>query len=371
MRASIQKVPRLAISVFDAGEVRAAVAGGADIIDCEDPRAEIGMFEPRVVTDIAYAVRQASQSSIPTSANIGIPQVLKRAGQDRATMRSLFEIQAKAAQESLGLAAAMDVGDARPNIIKFEVDGLRPEDVKSYVSAVKSAIRNSRQFQHHLVVASCLELNREVWEQRRVDKSVIAELLKLGEFFFDIHGDINLNDYFTPEEVSKMMNSKSDHARVSLIEPSNPAALGLPKTMDDRLKFWVDCLTDGGADGVLIDTPIQAKVAKICLLIDQSNVTSGDAVSLVGTCTLNQLQTFTEYCDYRGPETWLAGSIQPNHAAQLATLRSLNVIMCRDAASEVAVSPYGASAGSARASKRISIARVRSLAERIKGQGKS
>ena len=68
--------PQLAISVFNAEEVRAAIGGGADIVDCEDPRAAIGMFEPRVITDIAYAVRRASQQATPTSAIIGILHVL-------------------------------------------------------------------------------------------------------------------------------------------------------------------------------------------------------------------------------------------------------------------------------------------------------
>jgi uncharacterized protein (UPF0264 family) len=362
-----QKVPRLAISVFDAGEVRAAIAGGADSIDCEDPRASIGMFEPRVVTNIGYAVRQASQSAIPTSANIGLPQVLKSAGANRVAMRSLLEIQAKAAQEALGLAAAMDVGDARPNIIKFEVDGLKASEVESFVGAVKSAIRNSRQFQNHLVVASFLELNREVWEKRRTDRTVIAELLKIGEFYFDAEGKINLNDYFKADKVAELMKGSSSHPNVSLIEPSDPAMLGLPTTIDDRLRFWVDRLAKGGADGVLIDTPMQAKVANISLLIDQSDAISGDRMPLVGTFTLGQLKMFTDYCDYLGPEAWLAGSIQPSHAAQLAKLPSLDVIMCRGAASEAVVNPYGTSAESTRAAKRISVARVRSLAERIKG----
>lgn len=50
--------PRLAVSVFNPEEVRAAVAGGADMIDCEDPRSDLGMFEPRVITNAAFAVRQ-------------------------------------------------------------------------------------------------------------------------------------------------------------------------------------------------------------------------------------------------------------------------------------------------------------------------
>jgi len=44
---------QLLISVFNPEEVRSAIVGGADIIDCEDPRPEVGMFEPRVITDVS------------------------------------------------------------------------------------------------------------------------------------------------------------------------------------------------------------------------------------------------------------------------------------------------------------------------------
>jgi uncharacterized protein (UPF0264 family) len=346
---------RLAISVFDAEEVRAAISGGADIIDCEDPRAAIGMFEPRVVTEIAYAVRQTSTMATPTSANIGIPQVLKGAAVAQAARRPRLEIQAKAAQEALGLAAAMDVGDGRPNIIKFEVDGLWKDDVAPFVGAVKGAIRHSRQFQNHRVIASCLELDRPAWRSRRSEKKVVRQLLDLGEFFFDDGPDsVDLYHYYTGEDrprVAEMMKeARSDHSMVALNEPSDPSELDLPTTADDRLRCWVDELASAGADGVMIDTPIQAKVA---------------GISLLDTFSPDQLRRFSEYCAYMRVECWLAGSIQPDDAGLLGAFPDVDVIMCRGAASEEVHSPFGAAAQEGRSAKRISATRVAELAERI------
>ena len=67
--------PELLVSVFFADEVRAAILGGADIIDCEDPRTDVGMYAPHDITDIVNAVRQAEgERRIRTSVNIGASQ---------------------------------------------------------------------------------------------------------------------------------------------------------------------------------------------------------------------------------------------------------------------------------------------------------
>lgn len=346
--------PRLAISVFNAEEVRAAIGGGADIVDCEDPRAAIGMFEPRVITDIAYAVRQTSSNPTPTSANIGIPHVLKGPDVTKAAPKPRFEIEAKAAQEALGLAAAMDVGDGRPNIIKFEVDGLWKDDVAPFVTAVKRAIRDSRQFQNHQLIASCLELDRRRWKECCTDERVIQQLVALGEFYFDPAGSIDLRTYVTEEgELRKIMAAaRSSQPRVELNGPSDPSVLGLPEMADDRLRFWVNSLAGAGADGIMIDTPIQAKVA---------------GVSLVDTFSMDQLTSFSEHCAFRNVECWLAGSIKPEDAARLAELPDVDVIMCRGAASAEVRDPFDGYTDSARSAKRISLERVWALASRIGG----
>jgi uncharacterized protein (UPF0264 family) len=362
--------PRLAISVFNAEEVRAALAGGADIVDCEDPRSALGMFEPRIITDIAYAVHQTSGSAVvPTSANIGIPQVVKGTASNQAALRSGLEIRAKAAQEALGLAAAMDVGDGRSNIIKFEVDGLKAPAVSPFVSAVKGAVRQSRQFQNHRVIASILEINRAEWARRRSDSVVIQELLRLGEFFFDRGGDINLSDHFRPAQVARMMDEGgSDQPRVRLIEPSDPVRLGLKPDLDERLAFFVETLAKAGADGVMIDTPIQAKVAGICLVAEGEPTDQQPSRGRpIGTISIDRLKIFSELCAYYSVECWLAGSIQPRQAGLLAILPDLDVVMCRGAASAEVRNPYGKRRGGGRASRRISASRVRALATALKG----
>jgi len=346
--------PRLAVSVFNAEEVRAAIGGGADIVDCEDPRAAIGMFEPRVITDIAYAVRRASERPTPTSANIGIPQILKGSDVNRAAIRSRLEIEAKAAQVALGLAAAMDVGDARPNVLKFEVDGLWRDDVGPFVKAVKRAIRDSRQFQNHRLIASCLELDREQWEQGRGEERVVRQLVELGEFSFDAEGPIDL-DHYVPdaEELRRtMVAARSSQSRIRLNEPSDPSALGLPESANERLRFWVETLAGAGADGIMIDTPIQAKVS---------------GISLMDTFSLDHLRTFSEHCAFANVECWLAGSIQPDDAASLAALPDVDVLMCRGAASAQVRDPFGRDTSAARSARHISLERVAALAGRIKG----
>jgi hypothetical protein len=329
------------------------------------------MFEPRIITNIAYAVRQASGATIPTSANIGIPQVLKGPGARKAVMRTLLEIEAKAAQEALGLATAMDVGDGRANIIKFEVDGLRKQHIGRFVQAVKGSIRNSRQFQNHRVIASCLELDRNEWKRRRSEQVVIEHLLNLNEFYFVSDEDsdsIDLNRYFEPKKVRELMAGRSAHPNVRLNDPSDPSELGLDENPDTRLKFWVEALADAGADGVMIDTPIQAKVAGLSLLVTETGTgdTPAPALPLVGTFSFQQLKTFSEYCAYHRVECWLAGSIQPDHAARLAALPDVDVIMCRGAASENVKNPYGRTREGARSKKRISVSRVAALAECVR-----
>ena len=347
--------PVLAISVFNAEEVRNALAGGAAIIDCEDPRAAIGMFEPRVITDIAYAVRQFAQAAVPTSANIGIPAVIKGANADRATLRPRQEIEAKAAQEALGLAAAMDVGDGRPNIIKFEVDGLQAGDVASFVHAVKDSIRNSRQFQHHRLIASCLELDWDAWASRRTDPTVIRGLLDLGEFSFgDGEDAFDLFDHYTGPDRARaqaiIAAARSDTSKVQLNNPSQPTALGLPANDDERLRYWAKTLAEAGADGLMIDTPIQAKVA---------------GISLLKTFSADQLRTFSEYCAYLNVQCWLAGSITATDAAILAAMPEVDVIMCRGAASADVQDPFGSARDPGRSARRISVALVSELAQAI------
>jgi hypothetical protein len=85
------------------------------------------MFTTRTISNIAYAVRHAEVTAkhYRVSANIGFGLLLFRSTMSgQAVTRTLGEIEAKAGQAALGMAAAMDTGDHRANIIKFGIDGL-------------------------------------------------------------------------------------------------------------------------------------------------------------------------------------------------------------------------------------------------------
>lgn len=345
--------PHLAVSVFNPEEVRAAVAGGADMIDCEDPRSDLGMFEPRVVTSAAFAIRQCETSKIiPTSANIGFSlQLVERQDRGMALPRSDIEIQAKAAQETLGLAAAMDVGDSRPNIIKFEVDGLRKEQIGPLVTAVKNAIAGSYRYQNHRAIGSFLVIDGDEWARRKTDSRVIRPLLDLGQFYFTPTGSIDLSKYYEAEKVKKFQERVSSgstigYSTVELIDPFDPASLAMPADLEERMRTYVDLISQAGADGVLIDTPMQAKCSRICLVKHEKNITDnggGQKLPRYGIFDVKMLKRFADYCAYKNVEAWLAGSIQSYHAQVLGKIDSLDVVLCRDSASDVVKSPYDSS----------------------------
>lgn len=366
--------PRLLVSVFNPEEVRAAVAGGADIIDCEDPRADVGMFEPRVVTNIAYAVRQAEGlRKITTSANIGFAlQLFERAGTGQAVPRSDLEMQAKAAQEALGVAAAMDVGDDRPNILKFGVDGLRPGQIQDLVKAVKKALRNSLKYQNHKVIGSFIEVDLQEWKKRKNDPRVVKPLLDVGLFYFKKDGAIDLNDYYKDKDkIKRLKGHISQHSRVELIDPYDSQKFGLPKELDDRIKLYTEFIQKAGADGVMIDTPIQAKVARICLVKHADNKMDngrGEKLPRHGTIDIEILKKFAAFCSFLGAESWLAGSIQPYHAKELGKIDGLDVVLCRGSASGVIKNPYGGVSGTERSDRRIFEQNVALMVMNLKGQ---
>ena len=363
---------RLLVSVFNPEEVRAAVAGGVDIIDCEDPQADVGMFEPRVITNVAYAVRQArSNRLIPTSANIGFNlQQFERAHASRSTPRSQLEVEAKAAQEALGVAAAMDVGDSRPNIVKFGVDGMPQHLVTSLVAAIKSAVRNSRSYQNHQVIGALLAIDAQEWETRKKDDRTIKPLLRIGQFYFADSGSIDLRKYFTDDEIVRILGYAPERTCVELIEPFSPKELGMPEDLKERLREYVDLIAAGGADGAMIDTPLQAKLSRICLVDDPNNASDdggGKKPPRHGVFSYSLLEFFCDYCAYKGLESWVAGSIQPYHAQKLGKINSLDTVLCRGSASAVVQNPSGGSGGDERSLRRISEERVRAMADAVAG----
>jgi uncharacterized protein (UPF0264 family) len=374
MSAYPSRRPRLRVSVFNAEEIRAAIEGGANDIDCEDPRTDVGMFEPRVITDISYALRQVEAPWATTSANIGFDlQAFERATVSRTTARSVMETRNKAAQEALGLAAAMDVGDGRSAVIKFGVDGTKQEEIVNLVAAVKKAVRNSRVYQHYRVVGSFLVTDLKVWNERKVDRNVVQQMLELGQFYHDPNGTIDLHDYKESGRVNTYLEASLGQHLVGLIEPYDPAELDMPRPLEKRIQVYTDLIADAGADGVLIDTPIQAKLARICLVnVPENRQDDGDGERPPrhGVCSISELEKFSALCRYRGVECWVAGSVQPYHARRLGQIPGLDVVMCRGSASAPVENPYGVDGSDDRAARRISPERVRAMTESLQGPQK-
>jgi hypothetical protein len=362
--------PELLVSVFFADEVRSALLGGADIIDCEDPRTDVGMYAPQDIADIIAAVRQAEGTRrIRASVNIGASlQLYTEISGGRAVTRSEQEVQTRASQEAIGFAAAMDLGDIRPNIIKFGVDGIPREQVIGLVKAVRDTIRNSRQFGTFQVIGSFLPIDLTVWNQRKTKIYVIRQLIDQGVFYFTTTGSINLFDVYKddPEKAKEKMKGKSDQPRVELLEPYIPSELGFDADLEKRTKDYVDLIKAGGADGVMIDTPVQAKAARICLLDvpENNNETGGGKVDpLSGLYTTDALRRFTDYCEFKRMEAWTAGSVQPFHAKILGTLENLDVVLCRGSVSVPPSNPFepGAPVDLSRPNMRVSWKKVQAM----------
>lgn len=330
---------RLLVSLFNPEEVRAAVAGGADVIDCEDATAKVGMFRPRTIGDIAFAVRQNDRAGrVRISANIGFElRLYQTDGKGRAVARSLDEVKAKAGQEALGIAAAMDTGDHRPNIVKCGVDGLPRAWIRPVVEAAKQALAQSYRYQDHQLVVGVLETHAAAWNARKGNNDVIGRLAKVAQFVFDPDGPIDVTDYLSVAESTALMSGVTDNPRASLVEPSDPEALGWPTSARERLKMVADEVRAAGGDGVMVDTPVSAKMAGIALVRhgdDVLEVQLADPAVRAGVFDLPTLTWFSEYCAYNFLETWLAGSINTQDAAALAKLEHVDVVLNRGTSSE-------------------------------------
>lgn len=112
--------PRLLVSIADTGEVAAALAGGAEILDVKDPRkGSLGAADPRVV---ACARREAPE---------GLP-VTAALGDGPWGARDAAEVVRLAGRLAAAGAALLKVGAA----------GLRPEDAASRVERLVRRVRD-------------------------------------------------------------------------------------------------------------------------------------------------------------------------------------------------------------------------------------
>ena len=82
---------RLLVSVVSAEEARAALAGGADIIDVKDPRqGALGAPSPRVLAEVVDAVGETAPASVALGDSPGPPQTAALAARGAAECGARF-----------------------------------------------------------------------------------------------------------------------------------------------------------------------------------------------------------------------------------------------------------------------------------------
>jgi uncharacterized protein (UPF0264 family) len=331
---------RLLISVYDAQEAREALTGGARVIDCEDPGGALGDISPQKVMDVTDAVLAYKRDlSIQISTNIGENQLLfKRDDKGRAVQRFPGEIAGKAAQAALGVAAAMGTEIHPVSIVKVGLDGMPKEIARATLREVVDTLNRSSYFSRAQVIAVFFAQDLAEWNKRHRVPAVVRDLLLAREYVVDAQGDIDVAAHFTDTAILQAFQEKLrddltlyDEAgtlrpgvKISISELHSRAPLDFSDDPIQYLKETADLTAEAGADGVMIDTRIHSKVAKLCCLEVPSSKALADADSgleLKGIYRLNQIADFARYCHYRGIEFWASGSIQPFHAQPLWELR--------------------------------------------------
>lgn len=358
---------RLLISIFTPGEVREALIGGARIIDCEDPRTSLGNISPHTIMELSESVLAYKTGlHVQISTNIGEEQLLfDRGASGVAVQKFEHEIAGKAAQAALGVATAMGTKVHPVNIIKIGIDAMGPDLIEEVIEEIVRTVRRSDWTNHSQVVPVFFVRDLQLWAARNTHPGVIKELLELGEYYPDHRGPIDLQDYFSAAGVARRQLGGYATTRVSLNQIVSYAELGFPGDQQQVLKQLVNTCAKAGANGLMLDTSIQSKVAKIGLLKHASNTQEimpvGPPIKREGIMTLDECRWFCDYCHWAGIESYLAGSLLPEHAASVWQIESLDSIAVRGGASEAVTEP-GAATGqnehAARHQKRITRRRV-------------
>jgi uncharacterized protein (UPF0264 family) len=368
------------VSVFDAQEAREAVVGGGRIIDSEDPRSALGNIKPREIMAISDAVLNCKRSmEVQLSTNIGEDQLLfDRSETGQAIEKSPYEIAGKASQAAIGVACAMGTRVHPCNLVKVGVDGMNVELVGEVLEEVVHTLNRTEQFSHCQVMSVLFAQDMSVWRERETNESVREVLVELREFFpardrndpqaFDLQDyavgtlrDRDGNVLFTdPSEVSlgaliarNVLPDGVNHSLVRLNElfPHKtyfPQIAGdTERTTTDVIQAMVDVTAEARADAIMLDTRIQSKVARICLVdtasdglsdINQFDVSGG--LPRQGILTLEEIQYFVDCCHSRGIEANVAGSVQSYQAQQLwLKVPELDQVSTRGASSAVARAP--------------------------------
>jgi uncharacterized protein (UPF0264 family) len=376
---------KLLVSVFNSQEAREAVLGGGRIIDSEDPRSALGNIKPRQIMQISDTVLNYSRGAeVQLSTNIGEDQLLfDRSESGQAIQKSAYEIAGKAAQSAIGVACAMGTRVHPCNLIKVGVDGMNVGLVKEVLEEVVLTLNRTEQFSHCQVMSVLFAQDMQAWDDRKADPSVRNELIGLREFHpcekddtdaFDLR-EYAVNTLRGPDgqplfnnagEVTlgalikrDVLPEGANHCMVKLNElfPHEryfPQASSRGRTTKSVIKAMVDATAEAGADSIMLDTRIQSKVARLCLvdtasdgLIDINQFDVSNGLARQGILSLEEIRFFVDYCHFKGIEANVAGSVQSYQAQQLwVEIPELDQVSTRGAASALDVDPSSQSSGS-------------------------
>lgn len=376
---------KLLVSVFDPQEAREAVLGGARIVDSEDPSSALGNIKPQAIMSIADAVLNYTRDNeVQLSTNIGEDQLLfRRTDTGHAVEKSPYEIAGKASQAALGVAVSMGTRVHPCNIVKVGLDGMYLPILKESLTEVVQTLNRTEQFSHSQVMAVLFVQDLVLWRERKNNPLVVRELVALREFSptttaTPIEDTIDLPDYYqylTDADGNPLFDHRpdlqelitaevlpawSDSTRVKINDPFPHSEFGLtPAERTDReaIKKMVDATADSGADGLMLDTSILFKVARVGL-VDTTETGNGDGPSIVdfnrfditgtgpdtlvrkGILSVQDIRFFVDYCHYRGVEANLAGSLQSYQAQQIWRLVPENdQVSTRGGASAIRLDP--------------------------------
>ncbi|MGW4115231.1 (5-formylfuran-3-yl)methyl phosphate synthase [Actinosynnema sp. NPDC004786] len=356
---------KLLVSVFSPQEAREAVLGGARIVDSEDPRSALGNIKPQAIMTISDAVLNYTRDhEVQLSTNIGEDQLLfRRTDTGHAVEKSPYEIAGKASQAALGVAVSMGTRVHPCNIIKVGLDGMYLPILREVLGEVVTTLNRTEQFSHSQVMSVLFAQDLRLWRERKHNPLVLRELVALREFSpttlaSPVDDMIDLLDFYqyltdadgkplfdhrpTLEELvaAAVLPSWSDTTKVKINDPFPHSEFGLtPAERTDReaIKKMVDATADSGADGIMLDTSILFKVARVGLVdttepveptdatapsivdFNRFDVTGIGAEALVrkGILSVEDIRFFVDYCHYRGVEANLAGSLQSYQAQQI------------------------------------------------------
>lgn len=376
---------KLLVSVFSSQEAREAVLGGARIVDSEDPRSALGNIKPQAIMGISDAVLNYSRDrEVQLSTNIGEDQLLfRRTETGHAVEKSPYEIAGKASQAALGVAVSMGTRVHPCNIVKVGLDGMPLPILREVLTEVTETLNRTEQFSHTQVMSVLFAQDLELWAQRKRNLIVVRELVALREFAptttaSPVPDPVDLLDYYQyltgPDGKPLFPNRPtlvelveagvlpewSDTTVVKINDPFPHSDFGLtPADRTDReaIKKMVDATADSGADGIMLDTSILFKTARVGLVdttetagngtpsivdLNRFDVTGTGEEALVraGILSVEDIRFFVDYCHYRGVEANLAGSLQSYQAQQIWRLvPGTDQVSTRGGASAIQLDP--------------------------------